>query len=83
MFSVTQINDSHRPLSRLPEISLPEFDRNRNYYPMYRDRFKDLVDSIPTLSKIDKIDNNDVVHRKLVSADNYDLTWKSLSVSSN
>lgn len=79
-------------MSRLPEIPLPEFDGDCNYWPTFRDRFKALVDSRSTLSKIDKMyyligclkgSAADVVRRKPVSADNYDLAWKTLSTRFN
>lgn len=81
-------NDPQRPHSRLPEISLPRFDGEFNYWPTFRDRFTTLVDSRPFLSDIEKMyyligclhgPAADVIRRIPVSADNYNVAWSTLS----
>lgn len=94
MSPLTQVNDSHRPLSRLPDIPLPELltDGDCNYWSTFHDQFKVLVNSRPTLSKFDKMfyligclkgSTSDVVRCIPVSADNYDPAWKTLSTRFN
>lgn len=48
-------NDLQRPLSRLPEISLPRFDGNAQYWPMFRDRFPTLVEWRSNISDVEKL----------------------------
>lgn len=51
----SQSSDTHKPLSHLPEIPLPQFDGDFRYWPTFRDRFVALVDTRPNLSNIDKL----------------------------
>lgn len=47
----SQSFDTHKPLSRLPEIPLPQFDGDFRYWPTFRDRFVALVDTRAKLIK--------------------------------
>lgn len=90
----TQIirNDSSQPLSRLPEISLPQFEGDFRYWPTFRDRFVSLVDGRPNLSDIDKMyyllgclkgPAADAVRGIPISGENYKLVWSTLSTRFN
>lgn len=74
--------------SRLPEIPLPSFNGDFNYWPTFRDRFSALVGDRTDLPKIDKMQHligclqgsaSDAIRNIPVSADNYDLAWSTLS----
>jgi hypothetical protein len=84
----TENRDVHRPYSRLPEIPLPKFDGDFNHWPTFRDRFTTLVESRSFLSNTEKFyyligclhgPAADVIRRIPVSADNYELAWKTLA----
>lgn len=81
-------NMSSKPLSRLPELSLPSFNGDFNYWPTFRDRFSALVGDRTDIPNIDKLQYligclrgaaSDAIRNIPVSADNYDLAWSTLS----
>lgn len=76
------------PSSRLPDIPLPQFSGDFQYWPTFRDRFNALVDQRAGLSKIDKMyyllgclrgPASDAICGIPVSAENYDLAWSTLT----
>ncbi|KAL4103253.1 hypothetical protein QTP88_018630 [Uroleucon formosanum] len=71
-----------KPTSRLPEIPLPSFNGDFNYWPTFRDRFSALVGDRTDIPKIDKMHHligSDAIRNIPVSNDNYDLAWSTLS----
>jgi len=73
--------------SRLPEIPLPSFNGDFNYWPTFRDRFSALVGDRTDIPKIDKMQHligclqgpaADAIRNIPVSTDNYDLAWSTL-----
>lgn len=79
---------SFRPASRLPEIPLPSFKGDFQYWPTFRDRFSALVGDRADIPKIDKMQHligclhgsaSDAIRNIPVSADNYELAWSTLS----
>ncbi|CAI6351883.1 unnamed protein product [Macrosiphum euphorbiae] len=77
-----------KPTSRLPEIPLPSFNGDFNYWPTFRDRFFALVGDRTDIPKIDKMQHligclqgaaADAIRNIPVSSDNYDLAWSTLS----
>lgn len=77
-----------RPTARLPEIPLPSFNGDFNYWPTFRDRFSSLVGDRTDIPKVDKMQHligclqgaaSDAIRNITVSNDNYDLAWSTLS----
>ncbi|XP_008188329.1 uncharacterized protein LOC100568780 [Acyrthosiphon pisum] len=77
-----------KPTARLPEIPLPSFNGDFNYWPTFRDRFSALVGDRTDIPKIDKMQHligclqgaaSDAIRNITVSNDNYDLAWSTLS----
>lgn len=74
-----------KPTSRLPDIPLPQFNGDFQYWPTFRDRFHALVDDRVGLSQFDKMyyligclqgpASEDIP----ASAENYNLAWSTLA----
>lgn len=80
--------DTPKPLSRLPDIPLPQFDGDFRYWPSFRDLFVALVDQRANLCATDKLHYligclkgpaADAVRGITVCAENYALVWSTLS----
>lgn len=80
-------NTSFKPLSRLPELPLPSFNGDFNYWPTFRDRFSALVGDRTDIPNIDKMQHligslrgaaSDAIRNIPVSAANYDLAWSTV-----
>lgn len=81
-----------RPLSRLPDIPLPQFDGDYRYWPTFRDLFVALVDQRANVCNIDKLHYligcltgpaADAVRGIPLCADNYALVWSTLATRFN
>lgn len=81
------IVDRAQSSSKLPDIPLPYFDGECQNWPVFRDRFRALVDQRPNISNIEKFyyllgclnaGPQDVVKGFTVSSDTYTLAWDAL-----
>lgn len=77
-----------KPSTRLPEIPLPSFSGDFNYWPTFRDRFSALVGDRTDIPKIDKMQHligclhgsaSDAIRNIPVAEANYELAWSTLS----
>lgn len=79
---------SYRSTSKLPDISLPSFNGDFNYWPTFRNQFSALVGRKTELSKIEKMyyligclqgPAAEAIRGIPVSSNNYDLAWNTLA----
>ncbi|XP_011858611.1 PREDICTED: uncharacterized protein LOC105556149 [Vollenhovia emeryi] len=80
--------DSFRSTSHLPRINLPTFDGSFDQWESFRDKFKSMIVSDPTLANVDRMhylcscvkgDASHALDHLAVTNHNFDVAWKVLT----
>lgn len=80
--------DSFRSTSHLPRISLPTFDGNFDQWESFRDKFKSMIISDPTLADVDRMhylcscvkgEASNALDHLAVTNKNFDIAWRLLT----